>query len=64
MTSFSYLYELRRGTSLVATGRLTRDEEVQVGDRMSVGSHTGLVRTIQPGLSGQPPRILIELLPS
>ena len=63
MSSYSYVYEVRHGTELVATGRLTREDAVQIGERMTVGHHTGLVRSVQPGLSDQVPRVVIELLP-
>jgi hypothetical protein len=33
-----YRYELRRGDQLVATGRLTWEEVLEVGDRITIGS--------------------------
>ena len=41
----AYIYELRRGDTVVATGRLRRDEPLQVGDHVEIGGKPGLVRS-------------------
>jgi hypothetical protein len=36
-----YRYELRNGGEVIATGHLTREQSLEVGDRLSIGGHTG-----------------------
>jgi len=43
-----YRYELRGGDELVATGHLSREQPLQVGDRIEVGGQHAIVRTIEP----------------
>ena len=62
--ALSYVYEVRHGGQLVATGRLTQAEPIEVGDRLTIGQHTGLVRSMQPQFGEQEPRVVIELLPA
>jgi hypothetical protein len=37
-----YRYEFRRGDEVVATGHLSRDEPLEVGDRLEIGGQLGL----------------------
>jgi hypothetical protein len=46
--SASYRYELRHRDEIVATGHLTREQALEVGDRIQMGSQHGIVRTIEP----------------
>jgi hypothetical protein len=48
-----YRYELRSGDEVVATGHLSREEPLEVGDRFEVGGQLAIVRTIEP-LLGEP----------
>ncbi len=43
-----YRYELRRGEEVIATGHLSRDEPLEVGERITIGSHSGIVRSVEP----------------
>src|SRR6266516_372490 len=45
-----YRYELRRGDDLIATGHLTREQPLEVGDRISIGTSSGIVRAVDPVL--------------
>ena len=57
-----YRYELRRGDEVVATGHLTREEPLEVGERVEVGGRTGIVRTIEPLLGETELRLVAQLL--
>jgi len=60
---FAYLYELRRGDQIVATGHLSNDTKLLTGSQISIGTHTGTVRSITP-ISGQnESRLIIDLPP-
>ena len=57
-----YRYELRRGDEVVATGHLTREEPLEVGERVEIGVRTGIVRTIEPLLGETELRLVAQLL--
>lgn len=56
-----YRYELRRGNEVIATGHLTREQPFEVGDRISIGSRTGIVRGIEPLLGEHELRLIVQL---
>ena len=58
-----HLYELRRGDQIIATGHLNHDQPLEVGERIAVAGHTGIVREIIPGVAHNPARLIVELLP-
>jgi hypothetical protein len=57
-----YRYELRRGDEVVATGHLSRDEPLEVGDRLEIGGQLGVVRTIEPLLGEREVRLVVQLV--
>jgi hypothetical protein len=57
-----YRYELRRGDVLVATGHLSREEPLEVGQRITIGSQPGIVRTIEPQLGERELHLVVQLL--
>lgn len=59
---FSYRYELRRGDEIVATGHLNHERQLEIGDRIEIGSKTGIVRAAEPLLGGQEIRLVVQLL--
>ena len=61
MSGIAYVYELRQGDEVVATGRLVRDP-LEVGDRVSIGGREGIVRSIEPTLGSQELRLVVQLL--
>jgi hypothetical protein len=61
--SYVALYELRRGDQIIATGHLNHDQPLEVGERIGVAGHTGIVREIIPGIGHNPVRLIVELLP-
>jgi hypothetical protein len=58
-----YRYELRAGTDVVATGHLSREEPLEVGDRLLIGGRSGIVRRVEPLLGELELRLVIELAP-
>jgi hypothetical protein len=64
MAALEYIYELRRGDDVVATGRLTSDEPFDVGDRVEIGKWEGIVRTTEPVLGERDVRLVVQLVRS
>lgn len=57
----SYSYELRRGDSITATGRISYETALRVGDPIAIGTARGVVRAIGPRHRDGEVRLLIEL---
>jgi len=57
-----YRYELRRGDEVVATGHLSREEPLEIGDRLPIGGREGIVRTIEPLLGERELRLVVQLV--
>jgi hypothetical protein len=57
-----YRYELRRGDEVIATGHLSREHPLEVGDRIEIGGQYGIVRTIEPLLGELEIRLVVQLL--
>jgi hypothetical protein len=62
MAISEYLYELRRGDEVVATGHLAREDPVEVGDRLEVGGREGIVRAVEPLLGERELRLVVQLV--
>lgn len=56
-----YRYELRRGEELIATGHLGREQPLETGERLPIGSHSGIVRAIEPLLHEREMRLVVQL---
>ena len=56
-----YRYELRRGDEVIATGHLSREQLLEVGDRITIGSRTGIVRDVEPLLGEHELRLVVQL---
>jgi len=56
-----YRYELRRGDEVVATGRLSREQAFEVGERVAIGAQPGTVRRVEPTLGGRELRLVVQL---
>jgi hypothetical protein len=56
-----YRYELRRGEEVIATGHLSREQPLEVGDRVAIGSHSGIVRSVEPLLHERELRLVVQL---
>ena len=64
MLTIRYRYELRHDEKTLATGHLSREEHIQIGDRIEIAGSHGIVRSIEPILAEHELRLVIELLPS
>lgn len=56
-----YRYELRRGDEVIATGHLSREQPLEVGERITLGRHSGIVRAIEPLLGERELRLVVQL---
>jgi hypothetical protein len=56
-----YRYELRRGEEVIATGHLSREEPLEVGARITIGSQSGIVRSVEPLLHERELRLVVQL---
>ncbi len=57
----NYRYELRRGDEVIATGHLSSDRPFEIGERIAIGSRSGIVRTIEPLLGERELRLVVQL---
>ena len=62
MAGVDYRYELRRGDEVVATGHLSREEPLEVGDRLKINGQLGIVRTVEPVLGDPKLRLVVQLV--
>lgn len=56
-----YRYELRRGDDVIATGLLSSEQPLEIGERMTIGSRSGIVRSIEPLLGQRELRLVVQL---
>jgi hypothetical protein len=56
-----YRYELRRGEEVIATGHLSREQPLEVGERITIGSQSGIVRSVEPLLHEHELRLVVQL---
>ena len=56
-----YRYELRRGEEVIATGHLSREQPLEVGERFTIGSQSGIVRDVEPLLAEHELRLVVQL---
>jgi len=57
-----YRYELRRGDEVVATGHLSREEPLAVGERVTIGGDVGIIRSLDPLLREHELRLVVQLV--
>jgi len=57
-----YRYELRRGDEVIATGHLSSEQPFEVGERITIGSGSGIVRTVEPLLAEREQRLVVQLV--
>ena len=55
-------YELRRGDDVIATGHFSRERPLEVGERITIGSQSGIVRTVEPILGEREQRLFVQVL--
>jgi hypothetical protein len=56
-----YRYELRRGEEVLATGHLSREQPLEVGERVVIGGRPGIVRSVDPILGERELRLVVQL---
>jgi hypothetical protein len=56
-----YRYELRRSEEVIATGHLSREQPLEVGEQIAIGSHSGIVHAIDPLLHERELRLVVRL---
>jgi hypothetical protein len=56
-----YRYELRRGDEVIATGHLSSEQPFEVGGRITIGSRSGIVRSVEPLLGERELRLVVQL---
>jgi len=56
-----YRYELRRGDEVIATGHFSREQPLEVGERITIGGRAGIVRDIEPILGERELRLVVQL---
>jgi hypothetical protein len=59
-----YLYELRRGEEIIATGHLTHEQPLEIGQRLTIAGRQGIVRSIIPIRGQNQQRLIVQLLPT
>ncbi len=62
MADFAYRYELRRSEEVIATGHMTRERPLEVGERIMISGQPGIVRSIEPVLREYELRLVVQLL--
>jgi hypothetical protein len=62
MAGVAYRYELWRAEELVSTGHLTRDQQLEVGERIAIGGQPGIIRSVEPLLGERELRLVVQLL--
>jgi hypothetical protein len=62
MSQFKYVYELRRGEEVLATGHTTREEPIETGDRVTLGGREGIVSSVEPILGEHELRLVVQLV--
>jgi hypothetical protein len=56
-----YRYELRRGDVVIATGRFSRERPLEVGERVTIGSRIGIIRSVEPLLGESELHLVVQL---
>jgi hypothetical protein len=57
----NYRYELRRGDEVIATGHFSREQPLEVGERITIGSRAGIVRDVVPLLGERELHLVVQL---
>ena len=61
MAGAAYRYELRRGDEVIATGHLSREQPLEVGERIVIAGRPGIVRAIEPLLGERELHLVVPL---
>ena len=61
MAGHNYRYELRNGDEIIATGHLTWEHDLDIGDEITIGRHRAIVDTIEPVLRTNEKRLVVRV---
>ena len=61
MAEVRYRYELRSGDGIIATGHLTWEHPLERGDQITIGTSSGIVKTIGPVLGSDEHRLVVQM---
>jgi hypothetical protein len=61
MAATSYRYELRHGDEIIATGHLSLDQQLHVGEEIAIGPNRGTIKTIEPLLATRETRLVVQV---
>jgi hypothetical protein len=61
VATVDYRYELRRGEEVIATGHLSRERSLRVGERIVIAGRPGIVRSVEPLLGEHELRLVVQL---
>ena len=62
MASVGYRYALRRGEEVIATGHLSVDHQLEVGERVEIGGREGIARAVEPLVGERELRLVVQLV--
>ena len=62
MAPTTYRYELRNGETIAATGHLTYETPLELGDTITIGKRIGVVRELGPRQPEGEYRLVVQLL--
>ena len=54
-------YQLRHCDQAIATGHLSSEQALEVGERITIGSRSGIVRSIEPLLGERELHLVVQL---
>ena len=56
-----YRDELRRGDQVIATGHFSHEKPLEVGERVSIGRQSGIVRSVEPLVGERELRLVVRV---
>ena len=60
----AYVYELRRGDQVLASGHMKQEDPLVVGDRIVVGGYGGIVHAVSSQMVDGELRLVVQLMPT
>jgi hypothetical protein len=61
MVEVRYQYELRSSDRIIATGHLSWEHALQVGDEITIGGHRAVVETVAAVLGSSEKRLVVRI---
>jgi hypothetical protein len=61
VSAVAYRYELRCGDDVIATGHMTHEHALEVGQEITIGTRAGIVRSIEPRLGETELHLVVQL---